>query len=78
MKDFGKMIRLVDSENIFTKMVLSIKENGLMINNMVMVKRNGLMELFIKVSINSEKRMVKVLFNGQIIQVIKENLRIIK
>lgn len=55
----GEMIKPMGKETIFMQMAPNIQEIGKMISNMVLVLKHGQMELFTKVNITKEKRMVK-------------------
>ena len=57
MKVIGWMIKLMDMENICTKMVQLIKANGKMISKMAKVLKLGLMERFMRASILMAKKM---------------------
>ena len=62
----GKMIKPMDWENIHIPMEPNMKDFGLTTNNTVKEKKNGLMVPSMKVTINSERKMVLVNFCGQI------------
>lgn len=59
MKVNGKMIKLMDLEDIIIVMVQHMKENGRKINKKVLEKKLGLMDLNIKDIIWMERKMVK-------------------
>lgn len=63
MKENGKMIKLMDMENIIIKMEPNIKVNGKKINNKDLVKNHGQMVLIIRGIMKMEKNMGKDYFN---------------
>mgnify|MGYP003611215238 CR=1 FL=1 len=63
MKENGKMIKLMDMENIIIKMEPNIKVNGKKINNKDLVKNHGQMVLIIRGIMRMEKNMEKDYFN---------------
>ena len=76
MKENGVMIKLMEKENIFIK-VLHMKEIGKMINKMVMVQKHGMMALDIQVILLMEKKKEKGNIYGQMALLMKENLKIV-
>lgn len=78
MKENGKMIRLMVSENIIMLMVQHMKVIGLRINSMVRELKLGLMEANMRVNINKVKKRGTVNINGQMAVVMKVNGLIIK
>lgn len=77
MKVIGLMIKRMDKESIFIKMVLPMKDNGKMISNMEKEKNNGQMEQSIKDNIIWGKKMAMENLIGLINLVIMEILKII-
>ena len=63
MKENGKMIKLMDMENIIIKMEPNIKVNGKKINNKDLVKNHGQMVLIIRGIMRMEKNMEKDYYN---------------
>ena len=78
MKENGKMIRLMVSENIIMLMVQHMKVIGLRISSMVRELKHGLMEANMRENINKVKKRGKVNINGQMAVVMKVNGLIIK
>lgn len=78
MKENGKMIRLMVSENIIMLMVQHMKVIGSRINSMVRVLKHGLMEANMRENINKVKKRGTVNINGQMAVVMKVNGLIIK
>lgn len=78
MKENGKMIRLMVSENIIMLMVQHMKVIGLRISSMVRELKHGLMEANMRENINKVKKREKVNINGQMAVVMKVNGLIIK
>lgn len=70
----GKMIRLMDMDSIFTQMVQDMKVIGKKTNNMEKEKKYGLMELVMKETTMKEEKMDLADFNGQITQLMRDNL----
>jgi len=54
-----------------------MKEIGKKINKMGQVRKVGLMELHMKVNINKVKKVAKVNLSGQMVVLMKANLKII-
>ena len=78
MKENGKMIRLMVSENIIMLMVQHMKVIGLRISSMVRELKHGLMEANMRENINKVKKRGTVNINGQMAVVMKVNGLIIK
>ena len=77
MTVFGKMIKLTFTDDVFTKMVNTIKEACLMTNFMDMEPMNGQMALNMKAISSIMWKMDKVLIPGQMDVSTKENGKII-
>jgi hypothetical protein len=69
----GRMIRLMDLENIYIQTVLNTKDSGKKINSTVSVRRHGLMVHATRVTTLRVKRTVKVNSNGQMDLHIKDS-----
>ena len=68
MRENGKMIELMEKDNILIKMGLNMLGNGLMMINTEKVKRLGLMVLSIKVHMLKVENMEEGTFNGKMVQ----------
>ena len=65
MKEIGKMIKLMDLEDIFIQMEQNMREIGKKTSNMEEARKHGLMELVMKVSIRMGRKMGEGDSNGQ-------------
>lgn len=59
MRESGRMTKQMEKESISMQTEPSIMESGLMISSMEQGLSNGLMEQFMKVSITTERSMVR-------------------
>ena len=72
------MTRLMDSEFIFRKMVIFLKERGRMVCDMARARRNIVMGLLLKGCLNLIKKKERECLGGQMVPFIKGNFIIIK